>query len=140
MAETAVGAYQLTCKDYIKRTLVLEIKAAKFELAKRFCTSLGALGIAYTIHTKLIHRIYDRELVLLTVEDHHDELLRHSGLTLDEFWTELKTSTLDPQDIHKIGHIEATTKTTVAPAIPPSNLSKDASTAPVGCIPLYMRR
>jgi hypothetical protein len=121
MAETSVGVYRLTCKDYIKRTLVLEIKAVKFELAKRFCTSIGALGIAYAIHTKLIHRIYARELVLLTVEDHLDELLRHSGLTMDEFWTKLKTSTLNPQDIHEVGSIEATTKTTVAPAIPPFN-------------------
>jgi hypothetical protein len=111
--------YQLTCKDYIKRTLVLEINAAKFELAKQFCTSIGALGIAYAIHTKLIHRIYARELVLLTVEDHHNELLRHSGLTLDDFWTKLKTSTLDPQDIHEVGSIEATTRTTIAPTIPP---------------------
>jgi hypothetical protein len=121
MAETAVGVYQLTCKDYIKRTLVLEIKAAKFELAKLFCTSIGALGIAYAIHTKLIHRIYGRELVLLTVEDHHDELLLHSRLTLNDFWTKLNTNTLDPQDIHEVGSMEATTKTTVAPAIPPFN-------------------
>jgi hypothetical protein len=122
MPETAVGVYQLTCKDYIKRTIVLKIKAAKFELAKRFCTSIGALGIAYAIHTKLIHQIYARELVLLTtdaVEAHHDELLHHSGLTLEEFWTKLKTTTLDLQDIHEVGSIEATTKTTVTPAIPP---------------------
>jgi hypothetical protein len=121
MAETAVGVYQLTCKEYIKRTLVLEIKAAKFEIAKQFCTSIGVLGIAYAIHTKLIHRVYARELVLLTVEDHHDELLCHSGLTLDDFWTKLKTSTLDPQDIHEVGSIEAMTKTTVGPAILPFN-------------------
>jgi hypothetical protein len=70
--------------------------------------------------------------VLLTVEDHQDELLHHSGLTLDEFWTKLKTSTLDPQDIHEIGNIEATTKTTITPAIPPfkSIIEGDASTAP----------
>jgi hypothetical protein len=78
--EMAVGVFQATCKDHIKTSLDLEMKALRNDCTKLFCQATLSITVWCSINTPTFDKSYGPLLVNTTSEAHSEELLKHAGL------------------------------------------------------------
>jgi hypothetical protein len=104
-ADTTLLVFQRNIKDYIEKTVDLEIKVTHTALVNTFCAAVGALGIAYVMETPALTEPYARTLILQTIETHHLSILRHSGMEINNFFPAFKSATEDPEEVHEPGSL-----------------------------------
>jgi hypothetical protein len=89
-----VCVFQQDLKQNISESVDLEIKVTQAELVNTFCAAVGSLGIASTLAHPTIDKQHAKTLIFHTIEN-HESLLKHSGTTFDDFFSEFKTATND---------------------------------------------
>jgi hypothetical protein len=100
-ADTTLLVFQRDIKDYIEKTVDMEIKVTHNALVNTFCAAVGALGIAYAMDTPALStERYSRILIMHTIENHHESILKHSGTEIHIYFLAFKSATEDPDEAH----------------------------------------
>jgi hypothetical protein len=76
--DTTVDIFHVELKNYITQAIDLEKKAMKAEF---LCNALGSLGTCYTIHADQFDESRAPYLVYVTLDAHHESLLKHTGFS-----------------------------------------------------------
>jgi hypothetical protein len=101
--DTTLLIFQRDIKEYIKKTVDMEIKVTHKALVNTFCAAVGALGIAYVMDTPALTERYSRILIMHTIENHHESILKHSGTEINNFFPAFKSAVEDPDEAHIVG-------------------------------------
>jgi hypothetical protein len=107
--DTAVDIFHATLKTYITQAIDLEMKAMKAAFLKHLCNTLGSLGTCYTIHANKFDELRAPYLVYVTLDAHHESLLKHTGFSKlevfaglhDHVWPALAPYDPDIADVHQ---------------------------------------
>jgi hypothetical protein len=102
-ANLSLLVFKRNIKDYIEKTVDLEIQVNHNALVNTFCTAVGSIGIAYAMNTPALTSRIARVLILHTIESHYEVLLKHSGLDINCFFPTFKSATEDPHEVHVFG-------------------------------------
>jgi hypothetical protein len=107
--DIAVDIFPAVWKSYITQVIDLEKKAMKAKFIKHLSNTLGALGTCYTIHADQFEESRAPYLVYVTLDAHHESLLKHTRLSKlevfaglhDHVWPALGPYDPDIADVHQ---------------------------------------
>jgi hypothetical protein len=102
-ADTTLLVFQRDIKNYIEKTVDLEIRVTHTALVNTICAAVGALGIAYAMNSPTLTERYAKILIMHTMETHYESILKHSGTEINNFFSTFKSATDDPDEAHVYG-------------------------------------